>query len=103
MRETITICGRSAFDQDSNNCTSVFLIQNIQKFLDKLWQPVSEKKGNQWQKLGRKFLLKPAKFSLSSESELSSAPGAKIANEKSVCFRFRRQRCLPVTMLTRFA
>jgi hypothetical protein len=52
----------------------------------------SGKKGNQWQKFGRKFLLKPAKSSSSSEIGLSFGLGAKIADEKSVCFRLRKRR-----------
>lgn len=36
MRETITTCGWSAFDQDGNNCALVFLIQNINRFRQNL-------------------------------------------------------------------
>jgi hypothetical protein len=95
MRETTTICGlqMSARQQQRHFGFPHSKYLNI---LDKSKQPNREK-GKQWQKFGQKFLLKPAKPSSLNEIELSFEPGAKIASEKSVCFRFRRRRFCQVT------
>jgi hypothetical protein len=78
--------------QDSNNGTLVFLIQNIYKVFRQILAAAFGEKGNQWQKFGRKFLLKPAKPSSLNEIELSFGPGAKIAGVKSVWSRFRKRQ-----------
>jgi hypothetical protein len=81
-------------DDNSNNSTLVFLIQNIYKVFRQVPSSSSiRKKGNQWQKFGQKFLLKPAKPSSLSETELLFEYGAKIAGVKSVWSLFTMRRC----------
>jgi hypothetical protein len=81
------------FDQDSNNSILVFLVRNIYKIFGQTLVAAFGKKGNRWQKFGRKFLSKPAKHSSLNETELSFGHGAKTAGEKSIWSRPSKLRC----------